>query len=405
MFLIAFATGILTPIQTVLGLLLFLTTPEFVRSDMAHGFQISARKPGLFVCTLGVFSFWMYHTANQEIWVLVSIAFGIMVFLMSKFSVQAYTIIFLSIALFADPLAVPVFGIAFIGAVILSFGEYIYVFTAHVRHLSRYATWWQYVFLDPPNTPVDVVQKMRKSDSRLDILRVMRETVWIRSIGNNPFIVYVIALLVVQHFDVVSLQIDPFLRVWIGAGLFAWIVTSLPHLRFLGESDRYLEYIFFPSAIVILSAWQQTGSMFLYILFAVMLTGAVVVGAHFSIFTFRLSESRHNPEWVVFKEQLDDLEAGVLIVQPYSKAREIAYDTDHDTVDFILNQGEAEFKKEQISSDHPAYVTDDVEILSEYNPDWVVFTSADIPHGLQPPDSQPVISRGHYRVYPFRDFR
>jgi hypothetical protein len=401
-FILMVPIEVLTQHEMVICLILLLTTPEFVRPDRSHGMGLSARKPGLILTTLGLFLASTWAVSEQWLTLMVAVSVISLIFLTSKFSVQALLWIGIILAIAID---VSIAGIVFAGfilAISVSGGAYGRMFMGHLRHLKEYAQELQYSHLDSVTTPLQFVHSLADVSSPRELMQVIYQTEWMSAIANNPHVLLVGGTYAAVAFTGSLPPVPESFHYWIFGGLTAFILTSLPHLRFLGQAERYLEYLFFPSAVLISRSGVLFGQWYLVLIGIVAVIGGITILGYVLAFTSR--DGRTDDDWHQFIELLKDYDSGVVVVQPSTKGREIAYKTSHAVVDFLLNGGSPGVSEERkrLMPERYTHVTDDVEWLRyQYDPRWVIFDLNGDFNGLHPPTDQPVERVDGYELYSF----
>lgn len=407
MFVALIPAGLLSPAQTGLALLVFLATPEFMRPDLSHGIGISARKPGLLVTTLSLLSFSMWIETRSGVLLVGAILFGALIYLTSKFSLQAFVAASLALSIGGKPTALGVAVAAFMAAVVLSAGQYGYVLAGHVRHAVEYALELQYTHLPPVTTPDEVFKDLQEAGSFVDVARIIHLTPWLNALVNNPFVFAVAGTYGLLYTTGAPLPIPGGFHYWIAGTFTAFALTSIPPFRFLGQAERYLEYGFLPSIVLVAHAWTVFGMIYLLGIVALVVAGAAVIAGYVWLFYLPRVRKSDDEAWDEFLDGLRRYEPGTVVLQPSNKGREVNYRTDHKVVDFMLNGGSPGVKSERkrLMPERYGHVTDDAAYLADrYDPDWVVFDLGDDVAGLVPPDEPPDLKVGDYELYAFEKF-
>jgi hypothetical protein len=402
-------TGVLDPAEMGVCLLLFATTPEFVRPDRAQSHSLSARKPGLVLTSVALLAagYWIHE--GVTIMLGPALLAGAAVFLTNKFSVQALVAIVGVLALVSDPLWGLFFTGSFAIAVVATRGHYFRVLAGHLRHLHLYVTYLQHHHrkvgsktILPTALVVSALEWLRGTRSRRDVLLEAHNNIPLQGLVNNPFVVPAFAVAVGAQTGV-----PDYLTVWVAAGIGAFLLTALPGLRFLGEPERYLEYVFVPAAIVVGTGAPGGPRVVQWLLWGTIAFGAgiVLVYAFLSRSIDGGGEDEAFADVVTFFE---DLDPSTVVVQPLNRGKELSYRTGQRGVWF---GGNLSYSRDTITAFkrlHPEwypYVTDDVSWLEDrYDPDWVLFECdrLDGTTGMKPPsDESPVFQNDGYAVYRF----
>lgn len=404
LFGIAAATDVLSWTAALVGGIIFLATPQFVRPDMSHGTGLSARKPGQFVTTTAVLSFlvWVFRGGSELL--AIAVLAGAVVFLTSKFAVQAFSFVMLGLSLTVDVTASAVLVAAFIVAVVASKGRYLEILAGHYRHLKNYALEYQFrISYTKPTDLSALLADLRSVSSAHDIFRLGRNNAIIRPLVSNPFLIGLFALVILGATPPTPLGFDA----WVLVGVGAFVLTSLPLLRFLGQAERYLEFTFFPAAVILARAWG-TGIIGNFIVTTVILAGVVVVVIYIYGYHAVLGDDERRQDLRDVADYLNENGDGVFFVQPRWDSAELAWRTGRPVIDISINAGSTPGTIEEANRLFPVdagYFTDDSNWLREqYDPDQVVFLrdSAEYPtSALRPPDIDPEYSNDLFAVFPF----
>lgn len=409
--------GPLTLEQVDLALLLFVFTPQFVRPNLSHGNGLSARKPGLLLVSTSLLGLSAWIVSGSVPAFSLAVLAGGFTMLTSKFGLQAWIAVVLVLSVGLAPLAILVVPLALAVAALLTWGRYLHIFEGHLQHLADYATAKQYKRFDHslPN-PVSWVRSLLAADGTRDRLELLYETRWLRAIVDTPFVPLVVLIAAETILTGEAFPVAPPLALWIGALVAAFVVTSLPHLLFLGQAERYFEYALVPSLILIARRWTTSPEVVTPLVLGGILVGIVTQLAYAWAYRNLFVSPERDAAVKRLVAALRDLDPGVVLVQPAYLARQIAYETDHHVVERLAgNSQSTERASREINRLFPEtydFVTADVDWLAEtYDPDWVVFDLAklreesevgihDAP-GLAPPDGDPIWSGNGFEVYPF----
>lgn len=400
---------VITLDQALLITLMLIATPHFMRPDMAHAIGMSARKPGMVLTTLSILIFLQWVVVGELLYLVAAFATGATIFLLSKFSVQAFLFLTIALAITTTPYALLLFVGALILAIMVSRGRYLKVLRVHFYYLEDYARHKQYKKLDQslPN-PLSFIQGLRNSRSIMDVFKLVHASK-LRPLIDFPFVVSALMAIgwILLTESAVSLPIGYW--TWIATGFFAMAVISLPHMLFLGKPERYLEYIFLPASVLIAYSWTTLGQEFQIAVFSVHLIGLVIIGVYVwgfknVFFNQERFRSFHN---IISK--LNRKPPGTLIVHPSYLAKRAAWKSEHTVVDTIGNQASTRKAVEELNRLFPeryGYVTQDIDWLeSAYDPDWVIFDLEKLAEhpdtGLKKPTTKPVLRNDRYEVYCF----
>ncbi|WP_435183469.1 hypothetical protein [Halobellus sp. EA9] len=394
-------------------ILLLVATPQFMRPDLAHGQGLSSRKPGQVLTTASIFAFVLWVDTGWLGWLATSVVLGGLMCLSSKFSLQAYLFVIVGFSIVLSPIALFLVPGSILVAAVLSGGRYLRILRGHAEHVYDYAVRKQYKMFDHSfPDPIGWFRRIVGVRSGDDVLELFNDSRFLRPFIDNPFVIAVVAALVATTLSDPSITTLDGVRAWIVACLFAFVLTSLPHLLFFGQAERYLEYIFLPSALLIVEGLSTFGAWYTWLIGVVIVSGlaveAVYVWAYKNIF--------HSPDR---QEKLDGVikflksrDAGVVVAHPTYISREVAWRTPHKVVEFIGgNATTTERSVEELNRLFPdqfSFVTNDVDWLATaFDPDWVVFdleklAEMDRPtDDLEQPSADPSFSNDRFAVYPF----
>ncbi len=212
---------------------------------------------------------------------LLAVFFGALLCLCSKFAVQVmvfFYAIFALVTLSAYWLVL-LAGI-FLAALLLSRGHYAKVAAGHVAH-SRYyvrAISKRFYLTARRNSWHELKESVRTlfKNPVKAVKNLLFYQSWTHLLVNHPLL-FAILFIVATNPPATGHETGFFLLLWIGAGLAAFVITSLKPFLFLGEAERYLEYALLPQVLYLgisnhLSAapWVLLGYFVaLYLLFTV----------------------------------------------------------------------------------------------------------------------------------------
>jgi hypothetical protein len=180
--------------------------------------------------------------------------FGGLLLLTSKFGAQV--LVFFNIILFLyfrDITWVIVPAMSFLCAFLFSWGHYKEIAAGHVEHCQYYrkAISKRFYMVSEKNRLADLKNVIH--DFYQDYYRAARtllmNNTYTLLLLKNPQLFYVLFLVVANALALG--KEEKLLLVWTGAGLLAFLITSLKPFLFLGEADRYVEYGLLPQFILI----------------------------------------------------------------------------------------------------------------------------------------------------------
>lgn len=403
--------GAVAPEGMLVGAILLLLTPQLMQPDQAHGIGISARKPGLVLTTACLLLLTRFATTGSEFALGASVVLSSLVFLTSKFSLQALTFLVVPIGVFVEPLALLVLPVGFFGAVLMTGGRYLTVFRTHLSHLRDYAVRKQYQrFEHSVGTPVTLFRDVWQADSWLDGLHAVFESRRTFPLACNPLPIAAVAALGAALVSGVDLGVPDVYLVWLLSGAVTFVLISMPHLLFLGEPERYLEYTYVPSVVVVAAGVETLGAYYSGFVGSLALLAVAIVAGFVWSFERRLYEPERSAAIESLASYLSRKDPGVVVVQPSTVARNLVWKTDHSFVETLGNQASTPAAVEEYDRLFPeghALVTDDLDWLeAEYDPDWAVFDlrwidRTETPGSLSRPDSDPCFDNDQFEVYDF----
>lgn len=403
--------GILTYNGALLALAIFIATPQFMRPDLSHGLGLSSRKPGLLFTTVGLLSFFHWVNGGSLLSFALAVLFGGAMIMTSKFSLQAYLFILLPTTAFVTPTALLLIVLSLTVAIIGSRGRYLRILSGHLRHVYDYALNKQYKRFDhsPPN-PVAFVRRLVGAETTRERLRLFKNNKRLRPFGDSPFMtaVVVAALLVGPE----GLSLPPGYGVWIAASIGAFMVTALPHMLFLGQAGRYLEYGLVPSVVLIANAWAQLGPFYHAFVGLLIALGLMIEIFYLHLFRTYLVSPKRQRAFEDLIDELESVEDGTVLTQPTYTSRAIAWETDSTVVVFLGGNGNTtEESTQELNTLYPnsyGFATDDVEwIRDTFDPTWVVFDTFKIEelgletNELAPPSTAPIYENEGFRLFRF----
>lgn len=414
LFLALYLTGTISSTGFLLLFTLFIFTPEFLRPRRADSIGVSARKPGLFLTTASLLSFVAWTNGSDLVFLAFAILFAAFVFLTSKFSLQALTFISIVMAATGQLVVLLLLGGGLILALVISGGVYWRVLWGHVGHLLEYARNQQFKIpnTDPANRLL-AFDDFRDVGSIQDLVEAGYHSAIVRPLTNNPYLLGIVGAYLLYIPAGNSLPVDAVYIAWISGGLLAFVLTSLPYLKFLGQADRYLEYVFLPSGILLVQTYHKFNIIFGALILAIILIGLGMLAVSFYFYYTLLYDRETEAAFDDVVQVMGGLESAVVVVQPFWRAREVAWNSGHTVVDFVMNGGSTPAvtaERDRLCPNTYAFVTGEVDWLAEmYDPDWVLFDVGRLgecaPGDLTPPRAAPVFDNGKFTLYRFSDIR
>lgn len=417
--------GILKPRHLPVAVLLLIFTPQFMRPDQSHGKGFSQRKPGLILLSILFIAFlgWVQHGYTALL--VVCGVLGGLVCLTSKFGFQAFIFISIGLGVFVDPMALILVPSSIVVATVMSGGRYPHILKGHLRHLYHYATTRQYQQFDHSRPePIVFLRSWYEDAAKDGVLSSTFEHVYrnplIVSTVNNPHVLLSIGVYAIFISGGWSLPVHSGYGIWLMSGVSVTFLTSLPHLLFLGQPERYLEYVFVPSAVLILHGLDSYGFVSLFGFIGVLFGGFVIelVYVWSAVNIFASQERRECIEDLI--EELKKLEQGVTVIQPNYLSRQVAWETGNEVIEDLgghtVATPEARREKDRVFSEGvDGIITDDIDWLNKkYSPEWVVFDleklseksedgDLDNAPGLGRPPTEPVYRNDRFELYRFDD--
>jgi len=399
--------GLLDIGGVAVALTLFVATPQFVRPDHPHGVGLSSRKPGLLLFSVGTVAFLTWVTASDVGALAIALAAGTLLALTSRFSTQAFLFVALALGTFHTPVAVAYFAASLVLAVIVSSGYYWRVLSAHVWFALDFAREKQYKFLYDGLKSIHTLRRFLtaiRNRSPREALEGLFDSILLRSLFDSPFVVPAVVAVLVGDPNTVP----PGYLVWFYAGLGAFVLTSLYHLRFLGHAGRYLEHAFVPGVVIIASAFEEFGAPYAWLVYATAFGGLATIGAYVFVQAGWTDQSEREA-FASLVEQLGNLPPGRVLIQPRYGGAEVAWKTDHAVNDFLgtgFDTLDAVADRNLLYPEREGWVTDDTAWLAaEFDPDWIVFdreVAENAPqNALSEPEREPLWVSDTYALYEF----
>lgn len=217
--------------------------------------NLNTRGLSYLVFTLSFVPLLYFSLTNEYFWLIVSFFFLVLLFYTHRFALQAYLFNCILFSLIErNPMYTLFFIATFLFVYVTGGSFYKAIFDEHMAHLIfwrknmhlRFAH--QFRGLPEPKKVTDFVQR---------IFMLSTKNPLIFMVGNNPWILLYVLLVLLLHFQVWpinQLQDNNFidkLNIWIlGSFLASALVLGIKYIRFLGEGNRYVEYGIFPLSTV-----------------------------------------------------------------------------------------------------------------------------------------------------------
>ncbi len=207
----------------------------------------------------------LFFLEENMLYLFISIFFGGLVLITSKFGVQVLVFFSLLLSIFLFSL-IPFLCllVSFIVALLLSNWHYKNIFIQQFKHMKQYALYGQYNHpaLKNRNKLSQYIlfgKTLLRRDLKEAYIIFQRDLVFLNIFYKNIDVIIALGLIFF-----VNIQ-DDFLMNILIVGLIIFILTSYKPFQFLGESDRYLDYLLVFSVIVIVLYLPQEYIYFLLI--------------------------------------------------------------------------------------------------------------------------------------------
>jgi hypothetical protein len=390
--------------EVIIMLLLFITTTEFVRPDYPHGTGMSMRKPGGVLASISLLSFVVWLNLGGEAGMLIATVAGALVFMTSRFAVQAITAVYLSLGVFVEPLAVIVLLLSFALSALLSKGDTICIYRDHLGFVHLFAVKKQYEMLHDGFKSIDTARKIVKARTGMELFDAVFRSITLRGIIDNLFAFTAMVGIVLSIQTGTPLSLPVGFIVWFLTTVAVFFITSVYHLRFLGQAERYLEYSVIPGAAITARAYMSFSEFYQAVVWASIGLGLIIICCYLWLHRRWIDpeQEAHFDELVSFLAATDDLS---ILVQPRSIGTELSWRVRCTTND-PTGIGFSAAVRDKVKTMFPYSVfgvTDDIEWLEdEYDFDYVVFDKSSDSEGLEPPETTPLLENNWYEVYNFK---
>jgi hypothetical protein len=311
---------------------LFAFFPLLVKTD-SRVYFLSPRPFGeLFLSMAIIFSLHFVWFSNPGS-VLLALFFLSIVFLSSKFGVQAalFLHVIMSILLLTF-LPILIFFGGLLVAIAISRGYYLKLLRGQIRHSIYFRrigvgrhSWTRQV---SGFEGIKVAFRTRDF-KKMAVTLLKNPVVYVFSYAPLLFMLFV---LLAVRFDVIMNDfILRSLLIWSLASLGAVLLVSTKPLRFLGEAERYLEYGVVPICLFVSMVMFQAGAQYLWVILTLVVAYSIV----FMALNYRLSvvEFTERPPSISdtseIMAKLNTIPISRIICIPTQTSYDIAYFTDH----------------------------------------------------------------------------
>lgn len=267
---------ILNDKDIALNLSILLTlSPTFLKvSTGPRAFDLTPRVFGELTTLLYFLAMYQFYLTNDFAFYFISITFGSISFLSSKFSVQVILIFSILMSVFIGSIEILLSPIlSFIFAIIISDGKCMTLIKQQCTHLYKYATELKNIdgFIGQINS-IQQYKEFVKSCVSFNLIKaykILQLKLIYLNFFYKDFEYFILLVLFVQSsFFLVEgpLFIDIYVTAWLSSGIFTFIITGTNALKFIGEADRYLEFAVFP-LYVTLSVFLNENFIIIFTLF------------------------------------------------------------------------------------------------------------------------------------------
>lgn len=228
-------------LTAILAGFIYAITPLTFSYDSGQQ-HLSERPFGLFLTSVSLWFFTFYFLEKNNIFLILSIISGSLVFLSSKFSIQVLFGLGIMFSLFLlDPLPLLVVISGLLIAILLSSGKAVKSLNAQYNHLKLYRSKIMH------NSP-SVMDRNRLRDIFLFFKSRDLKEIYTILLRRNTITIVLIQCPFVFMLPIIFLKTSilfehDFFRVqifWIVGTLLLWILTSFRPFLFLGEAERYV---------------------------------------------------------------------------------------------------------------------------------------------------------------------
>lgn len=297
---------------------LYAFSPALLRISIGprayHGSpRVMAQTLYLLHLTLAYYAF----ATNNIIALMISLFAGAALIISAKFGNQVLIFFGIIFSLFVTHYYLLMLCGCFVISMALSRGQTIRVIKGQIRHSMFYVKYLQKVYLWPhARTIINYFQS-----AVFYILNLFRNgRVWqiIQWYYSENYILHLFLTVYPQFlffplfsFYTQGAGVEKFLLIWMGAGLFFFLLTKLKWVKFLGEAERYLEYALFPSLFFVTEYLLLVNRKeIIYVLLLYSLFSAICYGISFYILHKKIDYDFGGTE--AFFEKLNSMSPGVI---------------------------------------------------------------------------------------------
>jgi len=357
-----------------LASMIFCFYPMLIK-DKARTFALSPRVFGSMVFSVSTLLLFQFYWTGNYLFLVISIMIAPVIILSSKFAFQVMIFFFTILALFLKSawFLLPIF-VGVLLAFVLTKNLYFRVLKAHIRFLifwkreivNRYPIILEHMSL----SKMLVALRKLKYQPR-ECLRIIYANPVVNAVAHNPFLVmWVLLFFVGQNYDYQF----PGFTFWILSGLLIFSAFSFKFLAFLGEAERYLEYIVLPLSILSAIAMVNFGLFFFGLIFFTSGLLIILIEYRSSLHIARRFGYRKFEEVIDYLNTVVDVKN--ILVIPTFYTPQVAYSTHHKVVIFSDNLGSTEENEKEFLLVFPKlfdYPNENLKILvHKFDLDFIV---------------------------------
>lgn len=237
-----------------------------------EGSNLNTRILSSLIFTLSFFPLLVYSYTGQYLFLLLASFWLFVLIYTHRFATQAYIVSIIGLTLYERSLFYIIFFLAIYVLAAIIGGDFYKRMLK--EHLSSLAYWIKNIDLRFAHQFRGVPKRINDPDFIQRMYLLSTKNPFFYVLGNNLWIGFFVPIWIVQYFHIIPLSlllpnaIAVKFTVWIGVlAIWSLAVLGIKQLRFLGEGHRYLEYVTFPTAILlsqyIFSFYQAYGIIIL----------------------------------------------------------------------------------------------------------------------------------------------
>lgn len=357
--------------QALIVAILYLFTPAMF-TILSLGPRIKSLTPRLFGEVVGSMMFifeYLYFLNDNYLYLVLAILSSGFAYLSSKFSVQA--IVFISSILFLFTLEIEYLVVligGFILSMILSRGKYLEVLKQQVEHLK-----WYFIrniqgkmSVSNRNSFKVLVEHFAKKRYKKVISALLFQNTFIIILTRFPLVYLALYFIYDDYIIDGKLELVDY---FIISSFIIFFISSLKWFLFIGESERYINYMVF-FILLKISLFFEENTFYLY---AFIVYGIIFYALDFFLLKKKLNNSSNDDILIVWlNNQIKRLNIATI---PYHLGGwRIVYDTKHNR---LFMGGWSMENKAQLSKYEKKYPFLDInkadKIIDEYNLDYIFY--------------------------------